>query len=98
MSGGLRALGVAGLSRELAAGRLSSVELTQELLAAARADLAAGAAGLGAFLAIDSDAALAQAQAADERRAAGQAGPLCFFLPSSLLQRFLSWESSVVPR
>ena len=72
----MRTLGVAGWSRELAAGRISSVELTRELLALANADLAAGPAGLGAFLAVDSDAALAQAHAADARRARGAAGPL----------------------
>jgi len=76
MSASLRTLGVAGLSRELAAGAISSVELTQELLVLASADLAAGAAGLGAFLAVDADAALAQARAADARRAGGQAGAL----------------------
>ena len=72
----MRTLGVAGWSRELAAGRISSVELTRELLALANADLAAGPAGLGAFLAVDSDAALAQAHAADARRARGAAGTL----------------------
>ena len=72
----MRTLGVAGWARELAAGRVSSVELTRELLALANADLAAGPAGLGAFLAVDADAALAQAHAADVRRARGQAGPL----------------------
>ncbi len=76
MTTAVRTLGVAGLSRELAGGRISSVELTQELLGVASADLAAGPAGLGAFLAIDADAALAQARAADTRRARGEAGPL----------------------
>jgi aspartyl-tRNA(Asn)/glutamyl-tRNA(Gln) amidotransferase subunit A len=64
----LHRLGVAGLSRALAAGQLSSVEATQAFLARA-----AGHAGLGAFLAVDEPAALAQAQAADARRATGQA-------------------------
>ncbi len=76
MTATLHPLGVAGWSRELAAGRVSSVELTQALLAAASADLAAGPAGLGAFLAVGADAALAQAHAADARRARGEAGPL----------------------
>ncbi len=67
----LHTLGVAGLSRALAAGQVSSVELTQTLLAGAEAH-----AGLGAFLALDRDAALAQAQAADTRRARGEAGVL----------------------
>ena len=71
MSAPLYTLGVAGLSSALAAGQVSSVELTQTLLAGAEAH-----AELGAFLAIDRDAALAQAQAADARRARGEAGML----------------------
>ena len=71
MSAPLQSLGVAGLSRLLAAGQASSVEVTQALLARARAR-----ADLGAFLAIDEAAALAQARAADARRAQGLAGPL----------------------
>ena len=64
-------LGVAELSKALAAKQLSSVEATQafyESMAAHR--------GLGAFLATDPAAAQAQAQAADQRRAQGLAGPL----------------------
>ena len=76
MSAALGALGAAALGRELAAGRISSVELTQELLVAAGADLKAGAAGLGAFLAIDGEAALVQARTADARRSRGEAGAL----------------------
>ena len=71
MSAPLHTLGVAGLSRALAAGQVSSVELTQALLTGAEAH-----ADLGAFLAIDRDAALVQAQAADARRARGEAGVL----------------------
>ena len=71
MSAPLHTLGVAGLSRALVAGRVSSVELTQTLLAGAEAH-----AELGAFLAIDRDAALAQAQVADARRARGEAAVL----------------------
>jgi aspartyl-tRNA(Asn)/glutamyl-tRNA(Gln) amidotransferase subunit A len=63
--------GVAALSRALAAKALSSVELTQQLLAGVEQHAA-----LGAFLATDADAALAQARAADERRARGEAGAL----------------------
>ena len=63
--------GVADLARELAAGKLSSVELTQALLAGMRAH-----ADLGAFLATHEAASFAQARAADERRARGEAGPL----------------------
>ena len=71
MSGALHQLGVAALSRELAGGKVSSIEVTQALLAqvASKADL-------GAFLAVDEAGALAQAAAADARRAAGQATAL----------------------
>ena len=51
--------GVAELGAALAAGRISSVEATTDSLAA----IAAGA-ELGAFLAVDADAALAAARAA----------------------------------
>jgi aspartyl-tRNA(Asn)/glutamyl-tRNA(Gln) amidotransferase subunit A len=63
--------GVQALSQALVQGRISSVEATQQLLARARQHGA-----LGAYLAIAEDQALAQARAADARRAAGQAGPL----------------------
>lgn len=63
--------GVAALSRALAARQLSSVELTRQLLGGATQH-----AGLGAFLAINEEAALAQAHAADARRAAGDTGAL----------------------
>jgi aspartyl-tRNA(Asn)/glutamyl-tRNA(Gln) amidotransferase subunit A len=63
--------GVAGLARALAAREVSSVELTQALLARL-----ATHASLGAFLAVDADAALAQAREADQRLAAGTAAPL----------------------
>jgi len=66
------ALGVAELSAALRAGRLSSEELTTHLLARIDAHEQ-----LGAFLCTDADAALAQARAADARRARGEArGPL----------------------
>ncbi|MFN6993566.1 MAG: Asp-tRNA(Asn)/Glu-tRNA(Gln) amidotransferase subunit GatA [Aquincola tertiaricarbonis] len=69
MSGAdLHTRGVAALSAALAAGEVSSVELTQALLSRAE-----GHAQLGSFLHLDADNALAQARAADERRAAGQA-------------------------
>lgn len=72
MSGaGLHTRGVAALSAALAAGEVSSVELTQALLSRAE-----GHAQLGSFLHLDADNALAQARAADERRAAGQAHAL----------------------
>jgi aspartyl-tRNA(Asn)/glutamyl-tRNA(Gln) amidotransferase subunit A len=63
--------GVADLSRALAAGEVSSVEVTRALLTAIE-----GQASLGAFLATDPQTALAAAQAADAARAQGKAGPL----------------------
>jgi aspartyl-tRNA(Asn)/glutamyl-tRNA(Gln) amidotransferase subunit A len=54
-----------------ATGRISSVELAQQLLG--RIDQAAP---LGAFLCTGADAALAQARAADALLARGEAGPL----------------------
>ncbi|MCP5284829.1 MAG: Asp-tRNA(Asn)/Glu-tRNA(Gln) amidotransferase subunit GatA [Burkholderiaceae bacterium] len=71
MSADLHDLGVADAARALTAGTVSSAELTQHLLTRVAAD-----ADLGAFLAVDADAALAQARAADTRRARGEAGPL----------------------
>jgi aspartyl-tRNA(Asn)/glutamyl-tRNA(Gln) amidotransferase subunit A len=71
MSGELHTLGVAELGRALAAKSVSSVELTQALLARS-----AQHADLGAFLCTDADAALAAARAADATLAAGTAGPL----------------------
>jgi aspartyl-tRNA(Asn)/glutamyl-tRNA(Gln) amidotransferase subunit A len=71
MSTPLHELGVADAARAMADGTVSSVELTQHLLTRVAAD-----ADLGAFLAVDADAALAQASAADARRARGEAGPL----------------------
>ena len=71
MSDGLHALGVAGLGRLMDAGEASSVEITSHLLARV-----AGHTQVGAFLCVDADAALAQARAADARRAAGECGAL----------------------
>ncbi|MFL6628636.1 MAG: amidase family protein, partial [Vitreoscilla sp.] len=70
MSAELHTLGVAGLGRALAAKSVSSVEVTQALLARARADTH------GAFLVVDEDAALASAKAADAKRASGAEGAL----------------------
>ena len=71
MSTELHDMGVAELGHALGSRRVSSVEVTQHLLARV-----AGAEHLGAFLAVDPDGALAQARAADARRAAGDATPL----------------------
>jgi hypothetical protein len=67
----LHELGVADLGRALAARELSSVELTAHLL-----ERFAGHERLGTALVIDAEGALAQARAADRRRAEGDAGPL----------------------
>lgn len=59
------------LSSGLQAGEYSSVELTQHYL-----DRATAHAGLNSFITLTPERALAQAAAADARRAAGDAGPL----------------------
>jgi aspartyl-tRNA(Asn)/glutamyl-tRNA(Gln) amidotransferase subunit A len=64
-------LGVAALSKALAQGQVSSVEVTQGLLA----DIAQHA-NLGAFLVTHAEHALANARTADAARARGQGGPL----------------------
>jgi len=64
-------LGVADLGRALAARELSSVELTTHLL-----ERFAAHERLGTALAIDGEGALAQARAADRRRAEGDVGAL----------------------
>jgi aspartyl-tRNA(Asn)/glutamyl-tRNA(Gln) amidotransferase subunit A len=72
MSAGAHALGVAALGQALARRELSSEEAVREL-----AGRAAAQAGLGAFLHLDTDGALAAARAVDARRAAGEVlGPL----------------------
>jgi aspartyl-tRNA(Asn)/glutamyl-tRNA(Gln) amidotransferase subunit A len=67
----LHTLGVAQLAKDLAAKKVSSVELAQHYLARMQQH-----ASLGAFLAIDESVTLAQARAADARIAAGEATPL----------------------
>ncbi len=71
MTAVLHTLGVAELSALLDSKQVSSVEVTQVLLARAKAHEA-----LGAFLCVDDEVALAQARAADARRAAGETAPL----------------------
>jgi aspartyl-tRNA(Asn)/glutamyl-tRNA(Gln) amidotransferase subunit A len=67
----LHEMGVAELGRALASKEVSSAELTKHLLARV-----ASQEHLGAWLCVDGDAALAQAAAADQRRAAGARAPL----------------------
>jgi aspartyl-tRNA(Asn)/glutamyl-tRNA(Gln) amidotransferase subunit A len=67
----LHDLSVAQLAARLAAGDVSSVEMTGHFLARIRSEDA-----LGAFLATDADTSLAQARAADARLAAGERTPL----------------------
>ena len=67
----LHDLGVAALTTALASRQVSSTEVTQHLLGRITAQPA-----LGAFLQVDADGAIAAAQAADARRAAGDAAPL----------------------
>jgi len=71
MSKALHELGVAELGRALAAKTVSSHELTQHLLARVTSHE-----GLGAFLHVDAEAALAAAKTADARRANGDSGAL----------------------
>jgi aspartyl-tRNA(Asn)/glutamyl-tRNA(Gln) amidotransferase subunit A len=67
----LHRMGVAELGRALDDRTVSSVEVTQDLLARL-----AGHEALGAVLATAPEVSLAQARAADARRAAGERGPL----------------------
>jgi len=67
----LHDLGVAELAAQLAAGTVSSVEVTQHFFNRIQQHSA-----LGAFLALDADVSLAQARAADARLAAGERTPL----------------------
>ena len=67
----LHHLGVADLAAAIRHKQTSAVEAAQHLLARARQH-----ASLGAYLAFNQDATLAQARAADARIAAGERGPL----------------------
>ena len=69
---GQPAAGLAALARALASGDISSVELTR----AALARIEARDTELNSFISVAAERALAQAQAADARLAAGEAGPL----------------------
>jgi aspartyl-tRNA(Asn)/glutamyl-tRNA(Gln) amidotransferase subunit A len=63
---------IKGLADLLAAGKTSSVELSQDYLAR----IAAHNPNLNAFITVDAERTLAEARAADALRAAGNAGPL----------------------
>ena len=65
-------LDVSALSQALAAKKISSVELTRLYLER----IARHNPTINAFITVDPERSLAQAKAADEQRAAGQAGPL----------------------
>ncbi|MEC5212019.1 aspartyl-tRNA(Asn)/glutamyl-tRNA(Gln) amidotransferase subunit A [Polaromonas sp. CG_9.5] len=67
----LHDLDIAQLAARLAAGSVSSVEVTQHFLTRIEQQT-----GLGAFLSTDTAASLAQARAADARLAAGERTPL----------------------
>ena len=71
MTSALHDLSVAELAAKLKARELSAVEAAQHFLARARQH-----ADLGAYLALDDEATLAQARAADARIAAGDVPPL----------------------
>jgi aspartyl-tRNA(Asn)/glutamyl-tRNA(Gln) amidotransferase subunit A len=71
MSRGLHEMGVAELGRALHDKAVSSVELTQHLLARI-----ASREHLGAFLCVDEESATRHAREADARRARGEAAPL----------------------
>jgi len=66
----LHDLSVFDLAAKLAAGKVSSVEVTQHFLTRVKGEQ------LGAFLAVDADVSLAHAKAADARLAAGERTPL----------------------
>ncbi len=64
-------MGVVALAQALAARRVSSMEVTQALLARGAAQQA-----LGCYVVLDAEGALSQARAADARRARGDSAPL----------------------
>jgi aspartyl-tRNA(Asn)/glutamyl-tRNA(Gln) amidotransferase subunit A len=66
----LHDLSVFDLAAKLAAGQVSSVEVTQHFLTRVKGEQ------LGAFLAVDAEVSLAHAKAADARLAAGERTPL----------------------
>ena len=73
----LHDLDVSGLAALLAGGWVSSVEMAQHFLQRMAQQGEGGAnSRLGAFLAVDAEASLAQARAADVRLAAGERTPL----------------------
>ncbi|MDD7810805.1 amidase family protein, partial [Ralstonia solanacearum] len=76
---------IRALAAELAAGRTTSVALTEAALAHAQAHRAAGGA---AYVSLDARAALDMARAADAARAAGNVPSLLAGLPVSIKDLF----------
>ena len=79
---------VAALSRSLAKGEFSSVELTQDYLSR----IALHNKGLNAYITVTEELALAQAAQADALRAKGQHGPLTSLRPITP-----PWSSALMP-
>ncbi len=76
---------IRGLAADLAAGRISSVELTQRMLARAEAHRAQGGV---AYVSLDGEQALAEARASDAARAAGIVASPLAGIPISIKDLF----------
>ena len=76
---------IRALASDLAAGRISSVELTQRMLARAEAHRAQGGV---AYVSLDGEQALAEARASDAARAAGIVASPLAGIPISIKDLF----------
>ncbi len=85
MSAAMKAPTIAELAAALAAGRTTSVALTEEALANIERHMKAGGV---AFMSVDAQGALAQAHAADQARAAGYVASPLAGLPVSIKDLF----------